>query len=548
MQYPMIAQPQYGFAPTMPMMPSMSDMPPGMMGQNMPQMNFKKGGLASLPAMAEEVQDAGRRGDTMLAHITPEEAGILQLLGGSGTINPETGLPEYFVKRVRRFFKETPVLKEVYKPISTIGKGIESGVEKIAKDDILGPIAKIASMMNPFTAALYAGLAPEGSSFDTKGAVKAAALQQIGEAALRELQAQGAPGMDGSAAGTGGPYDISDVGSMGDLGMSDIGTTPYLPSPAEVAAAQTAAAPSSVVDAVNMGSGDIGYTPSTPTIPNMGTTPDIGDYLAKHSIDPTSKLPPPPPPPTGIQSAINYAKEIPTNIRQGIESLPKTISELPEKAMSYVENIPSRIREGVQNLPETISELPGKAVKFAKDLPGDALEYALNNKVNTAFIASQVYAGVEAKKELEQQKEEAERVLAAQEKHTQEEIAFAQDVLRKYPVEYRRLTAEDIKSQNLAGGGLAGLNAFKAGGSPRFLKGGGDGMSDDIPAMIGKQQKAALSDGEFVVPADVVSHLGNGSSRAGAKKLYSMMDNIRQARTGKKRQAPEVKPDRYMPA
>jgi hypothetical protein len=548
MQYPMIAQPQYGFAPTMPMMPSMSDMPPGMMGQNMPQMNFKKGGLASLPAMAEEVQDAGRRGDTMLAHITPEEAGILQLLGGSGTINPETGLPEYFVKRVRRFFKETPVLKEVYKPISTIGKGIESGVEKIAKDDILGPIAKIASMMNPFTAALYAGLAPEGSSFDTKGAVKAAALQQIGEAALRELQAQGAPGMDGSAAGTGGPYDISDVGSMGDLGMSDIGTTPYLPSPAEVAAAQTAAAPSSVVDAVNMGSGDIGYTPSTPTIPNMGTTPDIGDYLAKHSIDPTSGLPPPPPPPTGIQSAINYAKEIPTNIRQGIESLPKTISELPEKAMSYVENIPSRIREGVQNLPETISELPGKAVKFAKDLPGDALEYALNNKVNTAFIASQVYAGVEAKKELEQQKEEAEKVIAEQEKHTKEEVAFAQDVLRRYPVEYRRLAAEDIKSQNLAGGGLAGLNAFKAGGSPRFLKGGGDGMSDDIPAMIGKRQKAALSDGEFVVPADVVSHLGNGSSRAGAKKLYSMMDNIRQARTGKKRQAPEVKPDRYMPA
>jgi hypothetical protein len=93
-------------------------------------------------------------------------------------------------------------------------------------------------------------------------------------------------------------------------------------------------------------------------------------------------------------------------------------------------------------------------------------------------------------------------------------------VLRRYPVEYRRLTAEDTKSQNLAGGGLAGLNAFKAGGSPRFLKGGGDGMSDDIPAMIGKQQKAALSDGEFVVPADVVSHLGNGSSRAGAKKLY----------------------------
>jgi predicted alternative tryptophan synthase beta-subunit len=78
-----------------------------------------------------------------------------------------------------------------------------------------------------------------------------------------------------------------------------------------------------------------------------------------------------------------------------------------------------RISEGVQNLPKTISELPGKAVQFAKDLPSDALNYALNNKVNTAFIASQVYAGVEAKKELEQQKEEAERVLGcARETHS----------------------------------------------------------------------------------------------------------------------------------
>ncbi len=120
--------------------------------------------------------------------------------------------------------------------------------------------------------------------------------------------------------------------------------------------------------------------------------------------------------------------------------------------------------------------------------------------------------------------------------------------MRRYPVEYRRLSGEDVAAMNMAGGGLASLNAFKAGGQPRFLKGGGDGMSDDIPATIGGRQKAALSDGEFVIPADVVSHLGNGSSRAGAKKLYSMMDNIRKARTGKERQDPEVKADRYMPA
>ena len=74
-----------------------------------------------------------------------------------------------------------------------------------------------------------------------------------------------------------------------------------------------------------------------------------------------------------------------------------------------------------------------------------------------------------------------------------------------------------------------------------------DGMSDSIPASIGGRQPARLADGEFVVPADVVSHLGNGSTDAGAKKLYSMMDKIRKARTGKKKQAPEVKADNYIP-
>ena len=90
------------------------------------------------------------------------------------------------------------------------------------------------------------------------------------------------------------------------------------------------------------------------------------------------------------------------------------------------------------------------------------------------------------------------------------------------------------------------LGGYSDGG--RMLKGPGDGMSDSIPATIGGKQPARLADGEFVVPADVVSHLGNGSTDAGAKKLYSMMDKIRKARTGKKKQAPEVKADKFMPA
>ena len=91
------------------------------------------------------------------------------------------------------------------------------------------------------------------------------------------------------------------------------------------------------------------------------------------------------------------------------------------------------------------------------------------------------------------------------------------------------------------------LGGYAAGGQPRLLKGPGDGMSDNIPATIANKQPARLADGEFVVPADVVSHLGNGSTGAGAKKLHSMMDNVRKARTGRKAQGKQINPNRFMP-
>ena len=80
-----------------------------------------------------------------------------------------------------------------------------------------------------------------------------------------------------------------------------------------------------------------------------------------------------------------------------------------------------------------------------------------------------------------------------------------------------------------------------------YLGGTTDGMADQIPATINGTQQAALSDGEFVVPADVVSHLGNGNSDAGAKQLYSMMDRIRQARTGRQEQGRKIAPNKFIP-
>ena len=99
---------------------------------------------------------------------------------------------------------------------------------------------------------------------------------------------------------------------------------------------------------------------------------------------------------------------------------------------------------------------------------------------------------------------------------------------------------------NMASGGISSLGGYSDGG--RMLKGPGDGMSDSIPGVIANKQPARLADGEFVVPADVVSHLGNGSTDAGAKQLYSMMDKVRKARTGKKAQGKQINPNRYMPA
>jgi hypothetical protein len=114
-------------------------------------------------------------------------------------------------------------------------------------------------------------------------------------------------------------------------------------------------------------------------------------------------------------------------------------------------------------------------------------------------------------------------------------------------------------SSGLGGFGLGRLNdlaseqarsqaqtlGYAAGG---YLDGQGDGMSDSIPATIEGKQPARLADGEFVVPADVVSHLGNGSSKAGSKRLYAMLDKVRHARTGNKKQGKEIKPEKYMPA
>jgi hypothetical protein len=134
--------------------------------------------------------------------------------------------------------------------------------------------------------------------------------------------------------------------------------------------------------------------------------------------------------------------------------------------------------------------------------------------------------------------------------------AYVSPPAAKRPTPMGQLQMASVKPKKQGGddveaarGGImhSSLGGYAAGGNPRLLKGPGDGMSDNIPATINGRQPARLADGEFVIPADVVSHLGNGSTDAGAKQLHGMMDKVRKARTGNPKQGKEIKPEKYMP-
>lgn len=130
---------------------------------------------------------------------------------------------------------------------------------------------------------------------------------------------------------------------------------------------------------------------------------------------------------------------------------------------------------------------------------------------------------------------------ARQERHVLQAGAEKKEPEKKEEVKPASSVIEKLPVKQYASGGIADM------AKGRYLGGATDGMADKIPARIGGKQEARLSHGEFVVPADVVGHLGNGNSEAGAKRLYEMMDRIRQARTGTTQQGKQVNPNKFLP-
>ena len=109
-----------------------------------------------------------------------------------------------------------------------------------------------------------------------------------------------------------------------------------------------------------------------------------------------------------------------------------------------------------------------------------------------------------------------------------------------------RVPGRGVQYTRAAGGGLMDLAG--GGETARYLRGGTDGMADKIKTSIDGKQPARLSHGEFVIPADVVSHLGNGNSDAGADVLYDMMAKVRKARTGTSKQGKQINPRKMIPS
>jgi hypothetical protein len=463
----------------------------------------------SLKTLSKKMQASGRGKDSMLVHMSPREVEGLQKLarikGGSLTINPETGLPE------------AGFLEDIL-PMVAAGAAIyfTAGAATPALAGAFGSAA-------PFIAGAGAGALIGGGSAAIQGG-------DVGQGAL-----------------------MGGIGGLASAGMgSMMGPTPT-PTGAEIANVGAATGQAATVNApVMTQAGVSGATPAiTPTgtgavggmqmptagapqfnqfaaganpaygsapsgVPGLTGAPQAGQYAAS--------MPSPAQAPTGGTDLGNWwAKQTPmekagystlgAGLVAGLNAPPNTVDDTEEEYTSSLQRISPNFRAQ-----EPIRPNPYYRARYPTYAAGGPVERM--SQMNTAINPQ---GGL-----------------------------YPQGMIDKtqYAIPTQRPTSMEVidagAQRTFNRGGIADLGGYSDGG--RMLKGPGDGMSDSIPGVIGNKQPARLADGEFVVPADVVSHMGNGSTDAGAKKLYAMMDKVRKARTGKKKQAPAVNTSRFLPA
>lgn len=471
-------------------------------------LGFAEGGLAA----AQQAQSKGRGQDTMLVHMTPGEVKGLQALamsqGGSLTINPQTGLPEAgFLSAI------LPMIAGF--ALGPAGFGLMSSA--LGAGAVVGGLTGLAT--GSLKKGLMAGLGAYGGFGLGEGLTAAAtpmeaATTQVAQAptsAFNLAQSNIDPSILESGLGAGSKESIMQQ-AMQSPAYQQALTSPQLGS----SALDTMSA-ADVAQAKVLPGQMITTTPAIPAPAGFEAATSGFENVFKPAAEGGAEYR------KAFGAALPYGTTMAAAAPLAAEAAkpPKG----PEPSKSYIRGYDLDITNPSgtpQYTPQDTREREQVRYAFSPRPIYEAAQGGL------AALNGQTYDDEYGRDEYEEGgsvKKRKSRSLKGNPYYK-----FAQD--------RRDSSMEAAVEQNFAKGGLP----------PRFLSGGGDGMSDSIKARIGGVQEARLADGEFVVPADVVSHLGNGSSKAGAKKLYAMMDKIRKARTGRTRQAPEVNARRYMPA
>jgi hypothetical protein len=480
----------------------------------------------SLHTLAKHVQEKGRGNDQMLVHMTPKELQGLQALakahGGTLTINPETGLPEAgFLDKI------LPIVAMAAATYFTAGAAAPALSSALASEALAAGTVTTAGGIAAGSLA-GAGVGALGAGMQGKDVGKAALYGGIGGAIAGGMGAYGGPESATGAAAQGAKesadaakavegvnqgQQLKDVArQMADPNAGLAGTNGSIPN-----LTPPTGGPGLTADQMAMGSG----------------RPELSGQV--NSFDPYAKIPgepaitPPKPEPS-------YYSTMGTPGKLMTQSLPGLTADIGM-------NTPKGIVPA--NTPYTSSStLSSDFEGYTPRQPKPYYQAQYTRYAADGGLMALSAGGDPAKKK-QRATLTADRTMAAMDAYQAglanlNNARYAANMTGASPLNPSMTSLGELPANSVAGasGGLASLGGYSDGG--RLLKGPGDGMSDNIPAQIGHKQPARLADGEFVVPADVVSHLGNGSTDAGAKRLYSMMDKVRQARTGKKKQAPAV--------
>jgi hypothetical protein len=525
----------------------------------------------SLHTAAKYLQSQGRNNDSMLVHMTPREVKGLQQLamatGGSLTINPQTGLAE------------AGWLDSLIPMLGGAALMMIPGVGPLAAAGMMGAGYGIAT--GSLEKGLMAGLSAYG------GANLGAGLAEAGGSALAEAGGTAATNLGNEAlTNATQALDVVGGGPANPLTAAQSVLTPQnFPglAPEQLSGIQSAvpnmANPMEGVRAAGMANATTGITPTQTMGAGFNQVTSSGsnavDFLGNNKMNLALGAGPAvisafgeqgtTPPMTPEEES--ELQRISPNFRAMRPTTPNPYYQARYPTYAAKGGIMQAYQEGgpVERMSQMNTAINPQGGMYPQGMV-DKTQYALPTQRPTSMevldagaqrmfaeggiaryapggVAHLPVKGVYSDSDADTAKKPANEAAMIR---LNKALAAANLPKAKLPKTSIKGLGDMPEVQAAGGGMMKGIGGYSDGG--RMLKGPGDGMSDSIPAVIGSKQPARLADGEFVVPADVVSHLGNGSTDAGAKKLYGMMDKIRKARTGTKKQGKKINPNKYLPA